>query len=381
MIKNSSMHDCNLSKQVYSELNKNSRLYHATSENQVTTCIGKSNIGLLGLIEDFVDHIQSNLDQGFVEVKSPHPSHSIKRCKPSTFARYFKLVNAYYACVREFDAYFVYSENVQIFKQAFEELGLVGFRFTVPGCYLSDRLLYEYELFNQLISCIRLKCQSSSFTSRVAHRRREQQRTFKTYRRYVESLFKRWSRLLVVRLDLSYLIERDEQSNRTHQLVSLEQVKEDLFRLLRNKRHNAMFDALVGYIWKLEYGDLKGYHYHLILFFKGSEVRSDYFKGKEIGDYWRDVITGGRGIYFNCSGKKSEYAHLGIGMINSDSEQDAALRFNLIHRVVRYLTKSAQYLKVKLKATDRSIGKGVVPKKLSNAGRPRLALKSAEAVV
>jgi hypothetical protein len=98
-----------------------------------------------------------------------------------------------------------------------------------------------------------------------------------------------------VRNDLSYFVEHDEQNNRTKHLVTLQEVKANFYQLLSNKRHNAIFDDLVGYVWKLEYGDLKGYYYHLILFFKGSEVKCDFKKGREIGEYWRDVITKGRG--------------------------------------------------------------------------------------
>jgi hypothetical protein len=67
---------------------------------------------------------------------------------------------------------------------------------------------------------------------------------------------------------------------------------------------------------------------------------------------------------------------LGIGLINADTEEDAHLRFNLIHYVLRYLVKSDQYLKIKLKMNDRSIGKGLMPKKKSNAVRPRKAYRS-----
>lgn len=370
-----------LSKQVYTELRKQSHLYHSNVGDHTQAFIGPSNIALLSCVESFVDNVKHSTEAGFNEVNFSTGTHSRKRLKHSTFARYFKLVKAYYDCVRQHDAYYIYSDNVQLFKDAYEELGLVHLQLTEPALYHPALGMHEFEIFNQLISNIRARCHSREFTERVIHRRREQQRKFKNYSGYVKALFKRWSRLLVVRIDLSYLVQRDEQSNRTHQIVSLEQVKDDLFRLLRNKRHNAMFDALVGYIWKLEYGDLKGYHYHLILFFKGSEVRSDYHKGKEIGEYWRDVITEGRGLYFNCNGKKDDYAYLGIGMINSDSVDDAPLRFNLIDRVVRYLTKSDQYLKVKLKATDRSIGKGVMPKRISHAGRPRQGVRSMQGVI
>ena len=279
------------------------------------------------------------------------------------------IFNAFYDCVLENDLFYNYSENVQIFKDAYEEAGMHSMRLTDPSFYVPALELYEFEVFNQLISAIRHKCHSPCFNARVINRQREHNRNFREYSEYVNGLFSRWSRLLVVRIDLSYLVEHDEQNNRTRHLVTLEDVKADLKRLLSNKRHNTIFDDLVGYVWKLEYGDLKGYHYHLILLFNGNNVKGDFKKGKEIGEYWRDVITKGRGYYFNCNGKKSDYAHLGIGMINAEGEEDAHLRFNLIHYVMRYLVKSDQYLKVKLKMNDRSIGKGLMPKKKSNAGR------------
>ena len=57
-------------------------------------------------------------------------------------------------------------------------------------------------------------------------------------------------------------------------------------------------------------------------------------------------------------------------------DRDRSFRFIVTHYVLRYLIKSDQYLKVKLKKNDRSIGKGMVLMKKSNAGRPRKVIES-----
>ncbi|MDP2780063.1 inovirus-type Gp2 protein [Devosia sp.] len=368
-------------KEVYSELYEHSCRYHASVDDKITSFKGPTNIALLGEIEKFVDEVKNSLEVGFIEIKSVTDSFSFMRCKRSTFASKFKLVNGFYDCIIEHSNYYIYSENVQLYKLACEEVGLSSIHLTSPEFYHSDLNLYEFEVFNQLIHSIRTKSHSTNYTDKVVNRKRELNKKFKSYSQYVNSLFKDRSRLLVVRIDLSYLVEHDEQNDRTRHLVTLEEVKDDLYRLLSNKRHNAMFDHLEGYIWKLEYGDLKGYHYHLLFFFKGSELKSDFHKGEQIGKYWRDVITKGRGYYFNCNRKKTNYTHLGIGMINADSAKDTHLRFNLTHYVLRYLIKSDQYLKLKLKKNDRSIGKGMVLKKKSNAGRPRAAANPSQTTV
>jgi hypothetical protein len=168
---------------------------------------------------------------------------------------------------------------------------------------------------------------------------------FKKLKDYVDALFAKHSRLIVIRLDLSYHVSNDLQPK---QLVTLQQAKNDLAHLLKNTRHNALFEHVVGYIWKLEYGQSRGYHYHIILFFLGSKVQKDVYIAMQIGKYWSEVITNKRGHYYNCNNDKAKhdsFGNLGIGRINAD---DTRLRFNLLNKVVKYFIKKEQYLRNRL---------------------------------
>jgi Inovirus Gp2 len=140
-----------------------------------------------------------------------------------------------------------------------------------------------------------------------------------------------------------------------------------------NRRHNKLFDHMVGHIWALEYGVKKGYHYHLIFFLRGSEAQKDWYFSNQIGKYWEEQITQGRGNFHNCNANKQKYLHLGIGMIDATRPEDAELRVNL-RNVVNYLTKNEQILMLKLGAKDKAFGKGRTPEANSNRGRPRKAV-------
>jgi hypothetical protein len=174
---------------------------------------------------------------------------------------------------------------------------------------------------------------------------------------YIDNLFVRHGRLLVLRIDLSY-----QQNINCNGL----QAKED-FELLINTMHsNNVFNHLCGYAWKLEYGVSKGFHYHVILFFDGSKVRQDISRAKMIGEYWANNITQGKGLYYNCNLEKDKYDYCGIGMINHYDEE---MIENLKNKVAWYLTKPDDYMQ----SIDigETFGIGGIKWKSSNAGRPR----------
>ncbi|QPK62896.1 inovirus-type Gp2 protein [Methylomonas sp. LL1] len=185
--------------------------------------------------------------------------------------------------------------------------------------------------------------------------------------RYIDSLFEHYSRLVVIRLDL-----HEDRPIMSHNDIEKKywQAKYDFKRLLNNAKMNSLFDAMVGYIWSLEYGPERGYHYHLVLFFDGSQVRDDVYLAWQIGDYWKSVITNGRGSYWNCNDKKAGYHHLGIGMINySDVE-----KINNLKQAAAYLIKVDHYVRMLTPDNGRTFGRGeILPPRTSTVGRPRAA--------
>ena len=127
--------------------------------------------------------------------------------------------------------------------------------------------------------------------------------------------------------------------------------------------------GMVGYVWKLEYGREKGHHYHMMFFLDGAKVRQDIVIAKLIGEYWNNVITQGKGVYYNCNGNKARYRHCGVGMIHySEAEKLRSLK----EMAAIYLTKADRYVSACMPGNNRTFGKGNSPKVGERSvGRPR----------
>lgn len=210
---------------------------------------------------------------------------------------------------------------------------------------------------NECMNQIRKNVKTKAFIARLNSYQRSSNKNYKELAGYVDALFERYSRLLVLRVDLSYW----KESAKTAQAVA----KQDRERLFGNARSNKLFDDMVGYIWKLEHGPEKGFHYHMMFFFDGSKVREDVTLARRVGEYWSDVVTKGRGLYFNCNANKFGYKTRGVGMID---HTDAQLRKGLREAVI-YLTKTDLYMK--LQTEGRGMGKGLSPGPKGPRGRPR----------
>lgn len=216
----------------------------------------------------------------------------------------------------------------------------------------------DVEVLNDCVDKIRQKAKSKQFQSILKNYERSSNKNYKELTEYVDALFERYSRLLVLRVDLGYQKE--------HSKTTLAEAKQDREHLFRNTRSNKLFNGMVGYIWKLEHGPEKGFHYHMMFFFDGAKVREDGTLVRRIGQYWIDMITKGRGVYYNCNADKSRYKSCGIGMVHN---ADNLMRDSLTNLAVPYLTKTDLYMK--LQTTGRGMGKMERPRQKDPRGRPR----------
>ena len=180
---------------------------------------------------------------------------------------------------------------------------------------------------------------------------------------YVNGLFAIYSRLIVIRLDLKYSAEFSP-------ITDLQQVQADRNHFLANMRHNRLFNDLAGYIWKLEEGDQGGYHYHFIFFYTNEHILNHSYYAEEVGKYWRDVVTKGRGSYFssNQASYRKQQLFPATGIINYHDERN---RFGLVN-FLAYLCKDEQSLTNK-PPKARVIGTGQLPElREVPLGRPRM---------
>ena len=224
--------------------------------------------------------------------------------------------------------------------------------------------------FNELIKMIRQEGQAVCFRrSSDALEKRIKRREWE-YFKYVDCLFDKCARLMVVRVDLYYAREiKIDGVIRQPEHADVARLNADIARMLGNMRHKpALFDNLEGYILKLESGDERGPHVHCLLFFNGANIQKDGWYAKEIGEYWRQVIAKGEGDYWNCNANKLAYKNKALGMIH---HSDLGMRLNLRY-LISYLCKIDQVIEKGSDSRLKSIRRGRLPEKnMSAAGRPR----------
>lgn len=296
--------------------------------------------------------------------------------------RYFRLVPEFLKLVEMLPPQNRYSEHLEALMACSKEMGLEGQTFEWKDLYEAPRLTYPQfngasaaELFNRLVARLRDICLSEHTKEKAQRRRSDANDYAKDYGNYADAIRGMTTRLVVLRIDLEYRKEHKDQ-------ISVVDAIADLDHFFNNQRKNSLFKGKLGFIVKLEYGILKGLHFHLILFFDGAikDGRRDVYWAQKIGEYWVEVVTKGRGDYWNINNNKQEFKRkgiLGIGLIHNDEDH---LFNNLKHRVIDYLCKSTQFVKAKLpdelassgRSTIRRIRRGNYPRAVKRKpGRPR----------
>lgn len=177
--------------------------------------------------------------------------------------------------------------------------------------------------------------------------------------RLLNKLRVKYSKLLVLRLD--FAIAKNSRN-----------FPEDL-NLIRNmfkkflKSRFSINQRPIGYIWKLEYGVDKGYHYHTIFFLDGNKHQKDEIIADQFGKEWVQ-LTEAKGSYYSCNGSKERYKHLAIGMLHHDDEKTHSALESL---VIKYFTKDKQHAFIPSGSRLKTFGTSQMPASKRKSGRPR----------
>lgn len=221
------------------------------------------------------------------------------------------------------------------------------------------RGLMNWELENRLIEQVRIKAQGKGLKRSDYEQQRNCRRNYDSGVKFVDEIFDLYSRLQVARIDLYYQTQFKSE-------LTLKRAQDDLQRLWGLRRTKQFSEIWVGFMWGLEYTDQQRFHYHVILFFDGSETRRPHYYAGLIGRHWKDVATGGQGHAHVCYPDEYKFSYLG------EIEAIAlAKRELLLQEGVDYLTKCEQLLPITLEKV-RTFGTSELPKKTSAVGRPRL---------
>jgi hypothetical protein len=279
----------------------------------------------------------------------------------------------------QLERYLKYDLNA--IRTAFPKHGFTPY-FDLFARYFGDRqqiwgliLRHDGRELNRIVHALRWDASKGAFKKTVDNHARGARKNGHSVLRYVRALFEAYSRLRPIRLDLTYQRPYVSTSlglstgRRLEDPVTPEDVVRHREQFLDYLREN--YPAMVGYVWKIEHGVYKSFHMHWIIFLDGHEVVKDELMGHAMGDHWRDVITGGRGSYWNVNAVKDGYRKrglLGIGEINwFDNAKREALE-----RVALYLAKCDYFVRLEAPGLDRIFGKGGMPKpRQTNTGRPR----------
>ena len=191
--------------------------------------------------------------------------------------------------------------------------------------YSETELSLWVSRLNTLVDGLRTAMRSVDFIAQTKNYFRRGMMNFKSANQLQNMLFERHSKLLVVRIDLRYdmPIRNGEASYGQFEPISIDETIRHRKAFFRQIYSHPMCRHLLGWCWKLEYGYIRGYHYHVIFFFNGAKVQSDQLFAKALGEFWKKEITESKGSYHNCNVDKNSYKHCGIGMIHrNDIESD-----------------------------------------------------------
>lgn len=180
-------------------------------------------------------------------------------------------------------------------------------------------------------------------------------------KKYIDDLSSIHSKLNIIRVDLGY----DKEHS---QMLTLDDANRDMNRMFNNMRSKpTVFADKVGHIVKREYTPNRGVHFHSIIIYDGQKVREGITKAEQIGDYWKEQITEGKGTFHNCN--RNKYKSNGIGMLDY---KDTDKRKILDEEVLPYLCKDEQTIEsIKSNKKERAFTRGIAPKQKDSRGRPR----------
>lgn len=299
-------------------------------------------------------------------------------------------------------------EYIQLYSKNYHYSPLLDFFFEqyrihpVRECLTLDEFdSTDIDIFNNFISTMRQHATEVKLKKKVADWLSKSKKNQKSLMAFENKLFKKNARLMVIRLDLNYhkaefsLAEIGELCKRNAALkerdlsdywaggdisekrvmegrIALEEVQRDRKHLFGNmKGKPSLFEHLVGYVWRIECGREAGYHLHVMFFFDGSYVQKHEYLAQEIGEYWRDVITKGRGYFESCNRNKTKYGdYWALGTIN---HWEVARR-NSLKAAMQYFCKTNQIVQVVPYRGCHLFGTGFAHRdrgQVNHSGRPR----------
>ena len=350
--KNSNSYTCNTN----ALLHNDTLAYYDLNPSQTNDMIK----GIYRFVEFAISSKKQELDNNF-------RAWRILRQAKQTFLRNLA---GYLFAARCFSPKFQYNLKLAIFIDATTSTYNIYEQQGMPAT-LIDQALFNYQqsgfadrFIDNLMEVIRHLYSEKGYTQRMADERQKVKRLYQSSVQYIDDIIVAHSKIIAIRLDFYQPTSSSVESDMQQAIANMD-------RLLANTRHNSIFNNLLGYILKLEYGLIRGAHWHSVFFFNGQfrNPKSHVFLARQIGDYWAQDITGGYGTYYNCNADIEKYEHLNLCGIGPINYYDLKKIQNLKDNVASYLCKTSLLVRIKGGKPFRAFRHGQSPVALSRCPR------------
>lgn len=205
------------------------------------------------------------------------------------------------------------------------------------------------EMLNKLVQDYRHAVSQAGFKQTCRKYQRTSLKNLKGVLNYIRHLQERHSRLLVLRIDLSWANEHKAD-------ITADDARKHRQQLFRHMQKNPLFRHVLGTVWKLEYGSQRRFHYHMLFILNGNKAQQDGVIAHAFGEYWKNTITKGKGTYYNCNAHKDRYTNCCLGKLErDDNSKDKGLL-----QALSYITKIDACARLVLPSNARTFGRGEV---------------------
>lgn len=201
-----------------------------------------------------------------------------------------------------------------------------------------------------LVEAVKAGIRSPAFAAKRRAHERGVRENYSGLLRYMTDMLALNSKVLAVRVDVGTKMEHTQHVS----FEDMQRYRDELMDFIRSTGEG----FFIGYAWRIEHGQTRHYHMHVLVFYNGQRVRQDVTIARIIGDRWVREITGGKGYYHNCNAHKDEYKYCGIGLL---SRLDESIREGL-RRIAEYMTKPSYHLDLNVPPGARTFGRTAYPK-------------------
>ncbi|CAJ2771634.1 Uncharacterised protein [Burkholderia pseudomallei] len=316
-----------------------------------------------------------------------------KAIEASSLARYFSLLGG---MARLYSRRYSYSPLLRLFFSVYAKHAIRRCILRGPSRQF-DNCSIEGEVFDDFIARLREEGARIDIVNKLNGWENTSDENERNVQRYLRALFDKHGSLLPVQVDLSYESSRIDEGHvselaktiarehdedmaflygsetdgvDTHEPLpqhEVDHVIKDRNRLCTNMPAKpSIFGSMVGHVWRIEWA-YTGFYLRVVFLFEGSTPTTDVWMGDQIGQYWRECITEGRGSHrnLNLSGRK-----LGDGSMETGKIEwhETAKREKLM-RVLCRLARRDRYVFVKPGSKCKRFGMGRKP--LTKSERPR----------